>query len=181
MSPALRTRGFTLVEVLVALVIVAFGMGALMATLTSAADSVGHLRDKSFAEWIALNRISELRLRASPPSEGKTNGIIEYAGARWRWSQEVEKASLGNMYRIDVSVARADGNADKAQAQLALASGFFGASLIAGDGKTPDWSGQSFVAAAAGGQQGGGAPGTPGAPATPPTGTPPLANPQSTQ
>lgn len=177
MSTALRTRGFTLVEVLVALVIVAFGMGALMATLTSAADSVGHLRDKSFAEWIALNRISEIRLRQNPPAEGKTNGVVEYAGARWRWSQEVEKASLGNMYRIDVSVARVDGAADEASPQLALASGFFGASLSASDGRTPDWSGQSYAAAAAGGQQGGAG----GTPATPPTGTPPLANPQSTQ
>jgi general secretion pathway protein I len=186
MSPALRARGFTLVEVLVALVIVAFGMGALMATLTSAADSVGHLRDKSFAEWIALNRISEMRLRGAPPNEGKTNGVVEYAGARWRWSQEVEKTSLGNMYRIDVSVARADGPEDKAQPQLALASGFFGASLIPTDGKTPDWSGQSYAAAAAGQPGGGGAgtpgaPGTPGTPATPAPTVPPLSNPQSIQ
>ena len=55
-------RGFTLIEVIIALFVVALGIGALLTTLVSSADSLGRLRDKSMAEWIALNRISEVRL-----------------------------------------------------------------------------------------------------------------------
>src|ERR1700694_5585676 len=56
------SRGFTLVEVLVAVVIVAFGMGAVLPALTSAADNVSRMREKSFAEWVALNQLATARL-----------------------------------------------------------------------------------------------------------------------
>lgn len=134
-------RGFTIVEVLVALVIVAFGMGALMATLTSAADSVARLREKSFAEWIALNRVSEMRLRGNALQPGKSSGEIDYGGARWRWNQEIVTTELANLQRIDVTVSRA-GKQDEKAGPLATASGFVGASLKDGDGETIDWSGQ---------------------------------------
>ncbi len=65
-------RGFTLIEVLVALAIVAIGMAALLSALSSSADSASYLRDKTFAEWVALNRIEEVRLASAMPQEGKT-------------------------------------------------------------------------------------------------------------
>jgi general secretion pathway protein I len=138
MDPS-RARGFTLLEVLVALVIVAFGMGALMATLTSAADSAVYLREKSFAEWVALNRISEMRLRAVPPAEGRTTGEEEFAGEQWRWTQSVERTGLANLIRIDISVTRKPVGAE-APAELATASGFIGSSLDRNTGLDPDWS-----------------------------------------
>jgi general secretion pathway protein I len=143
------SRGFTLLEVLVALVIVAFGMGALMATLTSAADSVGHLRDKSFAAWIALNRISELRLASRAPSVGKTSGELEYAGARWRWNQEVTRMGIGSALRIEVAVAPAPmtGAAGNAPPTLASAWGFRGGSLTPNEGVDPDWAGVLVIEA----------------------------------
>ena len=140
-------RGFTLVEVLVALVIVAFGVGALLTTLTAAADNVAHLRDKSFAEWIALNRISELRLGRDRPSVGSSNGEVEYAGTRWRWAQTVTEPPLPGMLQIEVQVSRADARAaagasgptDQAPPALATAWGFFGSSIATATANDPDW------------------------------------------
>jgi len=60
-----HARGFTLVEVMVALMIVALGLGALMVAVTSTARTSRYLRDKTLAEWIALNHLSELRLSAN--------------------------------------------------------------------------------------------------------------------
>jgi general secretion pathway protein I len=124
-------------------------MGALMATLTSAADSVGHLRDKSFAAWIALNRISELRLAGNAPSVGKTSGELEYGGARWRWNQEVTRMGIGSALRIEVTVAPATvaGTAGNAPPTLASVWGFRGGSLTPSNGVDPDWAGVLVIQA----------------------------------
>ena len=50
-------RGFTLIEVLVALAIVTIGMAAVLEALTSSARATLYLRRKSFAEWVAINQI----------------------------------------------------------------------------------------------------------------------------
>ena len=58
----MRTRGFTLVEVLVALAIVALGSAAVMTALSTGSQSTSRLRERSYAEWVALNRLTEIRV-----------------------------------------------------------------------------------------------------------------------
>jgi general secretion pathway protein I len=112
-SSRMRARGFTLVEVLVALAIVTIGMAALLAALGSSADSATYQRDKTFAEWVALNRIEEVRLAVQRPSEGKTEGEVEMAGVKWKWAQEVLKTEVKGILRIDVSAKPSDAQIGK--------------------------------------------------------------------
>lgn len=141
-------RGFTLVEVLVALVIVAFAAGALMSTLTSSADNLVHLRDKSMAEWIALNQVTELRLARTRPAAGESGGSVEYAGRNWRWQRRVSELSVGDILQIEVAVSLAGtgtaGAGAGEQPALATAWGFYGPRNAAPDGFTPDWSLESL-------------------------------------
>src|SRR5689334_20258515 len=78
------SRGFTLVEVLVALAIVAFGMSALFTTVNQAVRTTSYLREKTLAQWIALNRIVEVRISGQKPADDKTEGEVEYAEQTWR-------------------------------------------------------------------------------------------------
>ncbi len=168
LRPAMR--GFTLIEVVVALFVIALGIGALMTTLASSADSVGHLREKSFAEWVALNRISELRLGSAPAAAGVVMGTTEYAGSNWRWRQEISDQGIAGILRIDISVAAAVAAGKEAAAAttdadfpaLATAYGFVGTGAAKASGVDPDWS----LAAAPG-------PGTPPPGATPAPGKTP--------
>lgn len=97
-------RGFTLIEVLVALVIVAVGVAAVLGTLTSAANSTIYLRDKTYASWIAMNKLTETRLAAAAPVDGKSDGVLDFGGKHWQWQQEVKPAQISGMKRIDVRV-----------------------------------------------------------------------------
>jgi general secretion pathway protein I len=101
-------RGFTLIEVLVALVIVAVGMSAMMGALTSSARTVVYMQDKTFAEWVALNQIANDRLQLGQgqvPAVGSSNGDLDnFAGRSWHWRQDVVASQVPGIMRIDVKV-----------------------------------------------------------------------------
>jgi general secretion pathway protein I len=151
----MSARGFTLIEVVVALFIVAVSMGALLTTLTAAAHNAMHLRDKSFAEWVALNRVAEQRLALAQPGGGKSDGTADFAGQRWRWQQEVVDIGIPGVQRIEVLVYRAEDD-PKTAAALATGYGFLGTAARPGDGLSPDFSSESLARGAAGPEDAGG-------------------------
>lgn len=110
MKRSLKTRGFTLLEVLIALAIVAMSAGALLGTITSSASNVIYLKDKTLAEWVAMNRLTEIRIARQFPSPGKRTGSAEMGGQRWQWEEEVSELPIEGMLRIDVR-ARPTGEA----------------------------------------------------------------------
>jgi general secretion pathway protein I len=95
-------HGFTLLEVLIALAIVALSVGALLGTVTSSASNVIYLRNKTLAEWVALNRLTEIRIAKLMPDKGKRTGNAEMGGQRWQWEEEVVELPVKGMFRIDV-------------------------------------------------------------------------------
>jgi general secretion pathway protein I len=95
-------RGFTLIEVLIALAVVALAVGALLGTITSAASNISYLKDKTLAEWVALNRLAEIRIAQQMPDPGKRTGNTVMGGMRWQWEQEVTELPVKGMFRVDV-------------------------------------------------------------------------------
>ncbi|HYL00038.1 MAG TPA: type II secretion system minor pseudopilin GspI [Steroidobacteraceae bacterium] len=166
-------RGFTLIEVLVALAIVAVGMAAVLATLTSSADTIAYLRDKTFANWVALNQIALTRIGGQLPAPGKSDGDVDFAGRKWHWHQQVDTTQVPGMVRMDVSVRPADvESADSGRGWYATLSGISGDAVALPRGDLPDWGAQLLTPGsnAAGGTP---APGTaPGLPPTAPQPTP---------
>jgi general secretion pathway protein I len=98
-----RRRGFTLIEVLIALTIVALSAGALLGAVTSSASNVIYLKEKTLAEWVALNRLTEIRIAVDMPGEGRRKGNTTMAGMRWEWEEEVSELPLvEGLFRVDV-------------------------------------------------------------------------------
>ena len=121
-----RLRGFTLMEVLVALLIVSLGMLAVIEAVGQAASNSSYLRDKTMAHWVAMNRLTELRLQKQPPAFGESSGEVDMAGQRWRWHTKVSETAVTTISRIDVNVAPADADDE---ASMANVSGFYGTSV----------------------------------------------------
>ena len=98
-------RGFTLLEVLVALTIVTLAIGAVVSQAASLNRNGVHLSDKTFALWVAQNRLGELELGAVPPAVADTRGEAALGGRTWFWRQRV--STVGGdaaLRRIDVLV-----------------------------------------------------------------------------
>jgi general secretion pathway protein I len=142
----MTARGFTLVEVLVALVIVAAGAAAVLGALNTAAGSTTYLREKMYAQWIADNHLVETRLATTPPQNGKTTGELDYAGLHWQWRQTIEDSQLPGVRRVDVDVrplpagtpAAAAAVDDKTDWTFSV-SGAIGRDLAPASGDQPDW------------------------------------------
>lgn len=140
-------RGFTLIEVLAALVIVALGMLGVIEAVTQTARNGTYLREKTLAHWIAMNLVTERRLLGSPPQVGVTSDELEYAGQRWRYTVKVTQTQVESLRRMDVSVRPADAPEDSS---LATVAGFYGAAIGAAGGGTLDWSGADTAGGPAG-------------------------------
>jgi general secretion pathway protein I len=120
-------RGFTLIEVLVALAIVAIGMAAVMEVLTSSANTTVYLQEKTFAQWVALNRLETVRLSGAVPTAGTSNDDITFAGRSWTWQQKVTAVSqIPGMVQIEVDARPADSNAGDNRGWYASVTGFMG-------------------------------------------------------
>jgi general secretion pathway protein I len=177
-----RARGFTLVEVLVALMIVAMGLAALMVAVSGAARTSGYLRDKTLAQWIALNRLSEVRLNVNKSAQNTDTTELKFANRTWHYDTRYFDTSITSMKRIVVRVYA--GDAKTKGNPLGESTSFLGTALGApGSSNAVDWTQGSTAAptpngaAAATGTSATGT--TTGTPIPTPTATPtPQATPQ---
>jgi general secretion pathway protein I len=150
-----KRSGFTLIEVLVALAIAAVGLAAVLSVVTNSSRNAIYLHDKTFATWIGLNHLTEVRFSGTMPSVDRTDGELDYAGQHWKWQQTVTQTEVPGMRRLDISVRFADGADD---AWLATVTGFVGRTQLASPPSTTAWEGDL---------QAGGPGGTPNPGATP--------------
>jgi len=99
----LRSKGFSLLEVLVALLILAIALGALSQSYQVAINNTAHLRAKTLAQWVALNELSRLRLSQQSPPLGQIQGEAQMGWQLWYWQAQVSATDF-KIRRIQLSV-----------------------------------------------------------------------------
>jgi general secretion pathway protein I len=109
--------GFTLVEILVALALLAVALSAGMRALAQAADGAGTLNVRTLALWVAQNRLAAAQLDDPPPALGRYAGDAVQAGARFVWSAVVTATPNPSFRKIEIVVAEPE-NRDHALARL---------------------------------------------------------------
>ncbi|MHB8428677.1 MAG: type II secretion system minor pseudopilin GspI [Acidiferrobacterales bacterium] len=99
-----RARGFTLLEVLVALAVLAIALVAVMRVTIQSVETSISLRNHLEAQWVAENRLTEHQLRGDWPSTDTTSGTTEFNGRKWYWREEVAATPIPGFRRIRIEV-----------------------------------------------------------------------------
>jgi general secretion pathway protein I len=89
---------------MVALFIVAIALGGAIKVMGNAAQNSSRLTNKTFAQWVALNQIAELRINKEWPKLGEDKGDAEMADRKWKWVQKTIKTEDKRVKRVEVSV-----------------------------------------------------------------------------
>jgi general secretion pathway protein I len=106
-----RNRGFTLVEVLVALAVIAIAFGAIMRTLAQSIDVSANLRDRALAMWVAQNRLARQQADRAWPSADTREGTDAMGGREWRWRELVANTPDADLRRIEIQIRAIQGDA----------------------------------------------------------------------
>lgn len=113
-------RGFTLVEVLVAVAVLAIAMAAVIGAMARQADNAGYLKQKTLALWVAHNRLAEIQIQSQTPATGRSDGKAQMGGFEWRWEAVVQATEDPRLRRIDLVVRRPEDQ----KSSLAQLNGF---------------------------------------------------------
>lgn len=99
-----RSEGFTLIEVLVALAVLAIALSAVLRAVGSAVDTAIALRDHTEAMWVAQNRIAIHQIRRDWLPVSLHNGTETEGRRRWQWQETIEGTPLPGFRRVNVRV-----------------------------------------------------------------------------
>jgi general secretion pathway protein I len=104
MRARIRQHGFTLIEVLIAMVVLSMGLMAVIKVVSEVSTSAIQLQDKTYAQWVGLNKVAEMRLQTTWPATGKSDGTSDMADRTWHWTMEIKDTPNKDIRQLDVSV-----------------------------------------------------------------------------
>jgi len=116
--------GFTLLEVLIALVILAVAAAGFANAGRSAAQQSEYLTLKTLASVVAVNKIREAQLSGVWPDTGRSDDAVDMAGRQWAVTTEVESTDVASLRRLNISVGLK--NTDPSDTPLYQLTGFAG-------------------------------------------------------
>jgi general secretion pathway protein I len=120
-----HSRGFTLLEVLVALLVLALALLALSRTAANQVDAFGAMRERTIAGWLAADVLAQTKLATPFPATGTNDGRRRFGGRELRYDVVVQGTPVASIRRIDVHVYALD----DPKSPIATLTGFGGQDL----------------------------------------------------
>ena len=118
MSNSKNIYGFSLIEVVVAVAVIAIGLAATIKTVSSVGRNTALLNERIIATWVAQNAMAKFELGYEENPEEDNSGSEEMAGIEWFWDKEVNKTEDPDILRIQINVRKEDNESSQVYANL---------------------------------------------------------------
>ena len=99
-----RNAGFTLIEILVALAVIAIAVAAVVAAVSGNVKNEAYIQDRTLAHWVAMNKVAELQVTKAWPAPVTQHGESLLASQEWSWQTKVSTTDDADVLRLDVDV-----------------------------------------------------------------------------
>ena len=113
--------GFTLLEIMVALAVLALAMGAVIKAAADYTDNQSYLRDRTLTAWVARDVLVQHQLENQWPKVGEREGTLKMGRQEWQWLANISQTEEEQLRRIDVEVRALDAGDDD---PITVLSGF---------------------------------------------------------
>lgn len=110
--------GFTLIEVIVAVAVIAFGLSATIKTVSTVTRNTAYLNEKIIATWVAQNAMALYELDIESNATKETSGSQEIAGIEWYWTKTLVDTEDPDIQRVEIDVRRDEDDNGQVYASL---------------------------------------------------------------
>jgi general secretion pathway protein I len=100
-----QSKGFTLIEVMVALAVIAIGLLAVLNTANQQVKSAAITQNKMAAYWLMKNKIAEIRLTDNWPAIKHHQGIQTSLQQTWYWQTQAATTDNPKIRKVVISIA----------------------------------------------------------------------------
>ncbi len=99
-----RQSGFTLIEIIIALVVIAVALGAVIATTGNSVKHGAHIKEKTIALWLAQNISAEVNIKKQWLPAGNQFSDEEMAGQQWQVKRIITQTPDKNIKKMEIQV-----------------------------------------------------------------------------
>lgn len=101
---AKKQNGFTLIEVIVAVTVIAVGMAAVIKTIGTVTRNTALLSERTVAMWVAQNALAEFELDINNNAQEESEGSEKMIGIEWHWTKIIEDTQDPGVRRVEFQV-----------------------------------------------------------------------------
>ena len=113
-----KIEAFTLLEVMVALLVVAIGMSAVIEASGASTWQSSHMREKAIASWVAQNQIVLYRAKRTWNTASRKTGTVKMANTEWDYEMTIKATDDPSLRRLDIEVFLADDKKKRVKARM---------------------------------------------------------------